>query len=208
MPDVLRTYEPLLNISKEGTATATGRPNDALRDGQEIQVVGFRLMYCMRSMRAVEESTARATYVRMMLVEDKFARDGGISEGTNMFSGLGGIIPSGDFQAGAKAGLDFSAVKPACTKFVQPLNSKRYRIIWQKRMKLQPAHYMSEVSRVGKWWIPYNKKVKYGALDYLANSKFTDPHVKFLYFYERADSSKEGVTLNMDLKWMTYFKNK
>lgn len=156
-------------------------------------------------------------FVRLLLVEDLFGHgkpwpNENYDEGTNMFSGLGGIIPSDDADPCAKSALNFDQVTPKCTRFVQPINRRRYRILWQKRIKIGGRlDADSDGARVGKWWIPYKKTVKFSSMGTGENTTFTTPQVKFLWFQENSAASgapAEHHALTMDLKWLTYFKNK
>lgn len=65
----------------------------------------------------------------------------------------------------------------------------------------------------------YKKEVKFSAQGGLPSDEYTTPSVRFLWFYERSDGAVTTVdennniivdnnSLKMDLKWMTYFKDK
>lgn len=208
-PDQLKVFEPLINIDKSGTVEASGKPSDGVRLAQQITLNGFRIHYCMRlkQLPPGEQIRTDDCYLRLILVEDKFGRDKDLAETENIFSGLGGIIPSNDYVASNKAALDFKRVTPICTKYVQPINSRRYKVLWQKKIKLH-QNYLTDTSRVGKWWIPYKKTVKFQSMGDTASSKFTEPQVKFLYFYETSKGETDVPLLELDMKWLTYFKDK
>lgn len=211
-PDDLKVYLPLIAIPK---STDTGVKVDQGRTGTEINMKGFRIHYCIKR-RGWDPTAVPRTdnvrvpdyYLRVMLVEDKFGRDN-LGEEINMFSGVGNLIANNDIEDYQKAALDFSQITPKCTKFVQPLNSRRYRIIWQRKIKVSgygnPFH---DWSRVGKWWIPYNKTVKFGSMGASASTEYTTPQVKFLWWYNSSFEGNTDEALRLDMKWLTYFKNK
>lgn len=189
-PGVLHELYPF-NI---GTGTETGGGQEK-RDGQQIRVSGVRLEYCFNGNRGT--SNAVRSFVRLMCVIDRNDKLNREAAGLSFFSG-------GGEGANASEAINFTDCVPHCTRTWRPLNSKRYIVLWQKRVALIPKFASDETIRTGKFYIPMkNRLVTYGQIN---GVNFNTPNIKIFWFYEQPNGTLD-TKMKADIKMKTYFKN-
>lgn len=189
-PGVLHELYPF-NI---GTGTETAG-NQQKRDGQQIRCSGIRLEYCFNADRG--SSNAVRSFIRMICVIDKNDKLNREAAGLAFFSGAGE-------GSNASEAINFTDCTPHCTRTWRPINSKRYIVLWQKRLSLIPKFASDEVVRTGKFYIPMKDRlITWGKIN---NVVYNTPNIKIFWFYEQPNGILD-TKIKADIKMKTYFKN-
>lgn len=165
------------------------------REGYRIRLSGIRLEYCIKSQRG--GGNAVRSIVRMCLVKDSFDLNNATPTDQMMFSGAG----EGTF---ADRALNFGQITPECTRIWRPLNEKRYKVLFNKRIEVCPNFAADDVFITDKDYVNMRGLiVKYGKLN---TTDYNIPNIKLLYWYEQPNGTVD-TTLKLDLKIKVYFKN-
>lgn len=215
LPDQFNSKSLTLNLPRQ---TDTSVLNQG-RTSDTIYLSGCRVQYCFHDKPRQDTNVSTPPFstgniytkhfIRMALLQDKWSNneEQQFNLKENIFSGVGQVMAAG---ADNKQGIDFADLEPKCTKFVHPINNKRYRVLAQKKIVLNGSMKgaLSANGTVGKWWIPLKKTIKYSHSGDLSSSgKFNLPHIHFVWWYQRADDKVDSATLTSDIKLINYFKN-
>lgn len=202
-----------LKEEEDGNAPDVGaQMSEAFRQGDEVYLSGIRLHTCFTNKLSGighPDTNTREIYIRMVLVEDTWDKDTG-TDLDGFFSGIGHQFSGNTMDKHhAKQGNDFDEITPICTKIYHPINSKRWKVYWQKRIKLTPRANGTTASQLAKFWIPMKEKITY--ITKGTGGAVPDKDLKLVYWYETGeDDSYNGAYgwATGDVKVCTYFKNR
>ena len=217
--DKLKILTPLQGIERLNHLPGSVGVNNKDRTGRKIYLSGFRIHYCFSAPQTVVGAggeTVKANdphFIRLLVVQD-------LALANNKSSGAAWGSPASEFFSSNGLGpnisttlpMDFGAVEPRCTKFVHPINSKRYKVLKDMKLKLDNKGMSAHDTRVGKLWVPIKKNVTYSP-DYAGAKEegdvYCDKCYHVFWWYETGGPHTDRTvgTMTADIKVLTYFKN-